>query len=152
MIRIITTLIGIFVLAGCANEGMFIADNIPNSCDSKGHTFVFIEYGDGYLSAKAVIKVKPGKELQYILKPGSKSDLVKFRDMRVTITGKDSPPGSPFPKPPDDDAWLDADGIYSVDGRVLTVCVPEEPKGDKYYYTIDVENVGQLDPRADVEF
>lgn len=148
--RIITTLLSLALLAGCASEGQFIANSIPNTCDGKGHTFVFINYGDGYLSAKAVIKVKPGKELQYRLKPGSKSDVVTFRDMRVTISGKDSPV-PPFPAPPSDDAWLDATGIYSAGDRVLKVCVPENPVGDKYYYTITVENVGQLDPRADIE-
>lgn len=153
MIKIISSLLGLMVLAGCATEGEFIADNLPNTCSSTGHTFVFIKYGDGYLSAKAVIKVKPGKELQYILDPGSKSDIVKFRDMQVTITGKDSPgpPTSPFPIPPADDAWLNASGNYTANGRVLRVCVPPNPVGDKYYYTIEVENVGKLDPRADIQ-
>lgn len=153
MIRITTALLSLLLFAGCAKEGQFIADNVPNSCSGTGHTFVFVNYGDGYLSAKAIIKVKPGKELQYILKPGSKSDLVKFRDMKVTITGKDSlgPPTSPFPVPPSDDAWLDASGSYTLNGRVLKVCVPANPVGDKYYYTIKVDNVGQLDPRADIQ-
>ena len=29
--------------------------------------------------------------------------------------------------------------------------IPEEPEGDKYYYTITVENLGQIDPRPDIE-
>lgn len=149
MIRTITALLGIVLLSGCAKEGQFIADNLPNSCSGTGHTFVFIDYGDGYLSAKAVIKVKPGKELQYRLRPGSKSDLVKFRDSTVTITGKTAPV-PPFPSPPSDDGWLDASGSYTVDGNKLTVCVPANPVADNYYYTITVENVGKLDPRADI--
>lgn len=138
------------LLTGCASEGKFISDHLPNSCDSKGYTFVVINYGDGYLWTKAVIKVRPGAELQYHLKPGSKTDLVKFRDMEVTIAGKDAPV-PPFPSPPSDDSWLDASGSYTDDGSVWKVCVPKEPEGDKYYYTITVENLGQIDPRADIE-
>lgn len=149
MIRITTALLGIVLLSGCAKEGQFIADNLPNSCSSTGHTFVFINYGDGYLTAKAVIKVKPGKELQYRLKPGSKTDLVKFRDSLVTITAKTAP-NPPFPAPPSDSVWLHKSGTYRGTGGVMTVCVPPNPVGDKYYYTINVQNVGQLDPRADI--
>jgi len=151
MTRAISAFLGLVLLGGCATEGEFIASSLPNSCTGgTGYTFVFINYGDGYLTAKSVIRVKPGNELQYRLKPGSKTDLVKFRDSTVTITAKTAP-NPPFPTPPADSAWLHASGSYSVDGDVLKVCVPTSPDGDKYYYTINVQNVGQLDPRADIQ-
>jgi hypothetical protein len=150
MIRIISALLGLALLAGCATEGEFINSRAPNNCDSTGYSFVFINYGDGYLWTKAVVKVKPGRELQYRLKPGSKTDLVTFRDSRVTITKKTAPV-PPFPAPPGDADWVETDGIYNVDGDTLSVCVPEDPDGKKYYYTINIENVGQIDPRADIQ-
>jgi hypothetical protein len=150
MIRITTALLSIVLLAGCVSEGEFIASNLPNSCTGgTGYTFVFINYGDGYLTAKSVIEVEPGNELQYRLRPGSKSDLVTFRDSEVTITAKTAP-NPPFPAPPSDSVWLHKSGTYRGTGGVMTVCVPPNPVGHKYYYTINVQNVGQLDPRADI--
>jgi len=144
MNRIITTLLGVFLFAGCASEGKFISSKLPNSCNSKGHTFVLIKYGDSHILAKAVIKVRPGKELQYRLIP-DRGHANNYEDALVTITSK-SPPN------PADGTWVQDVGSYSSSGGVMKVCVPASPTATEYYYKIDVANVGELDPRADVEF
>lgn len=143
MIRTITLLLGVFLFAGCANEGRFITSSVPNSCGSTGHTFVFIKYGDSHIAAKAVIKVRPGKELQYRLVP-DRGHANNYEEALVTITSK-SPPNPP------DGTWVQAAGSYDASAGVLKVCVPEDPEADEYYYAIDVANVGELDPMAEVE-
>jgi len=143
MTRVISTLLGVFILAGCASEGKLIANNIPNSCGNKGHTFVFVKYGDSHIGAKAVIKVKAGRELQYRLMP-DRGHASVYEDSLVTITSK-SPPN------PVDGVWVQAVGTFNSSGGVLKVCVPASPTVLSYYYEIDVANVGTLDPRADVE-
>ena len=144
MTRIIATFLGVFLFAGCASEGDFISKSLPNSCDSTGHTFVLIKYGDSHIGAKAVIKVHAGAELQYRLFPdrGHAND---YEDALVTITSK-SPPN------PADGTWVEAVGSYNSSGGVLKVCVPESPMATEYYYKIAVANVGELDPRARVIF
>ena len=150
MTRTILMLCSILVMAGCETEGAFINNSLDNSCSSKGYTFVFIHYGDGRLATKPVAKVRPGRELQYRLMPGPDSSLVDYSDMLVTITGKAA--SGPFPAPPADDAWLDASGSFDSTGGEMKVCVPTNPQGASYFYEITVENVGKIDPRADVEF
>ena len=145
MARIITILLGIFMLAGCANEGKFITSSLPNSCGSTGHTFVLIKYGDSHIAAKAVVRVRPGKELQYRLVPDRGSSPIDYKDSVVTITSK-------VPPNPADGTWVEADGSYNSSGGVLKVCVPASPAAGSYYYKIDIAKVGELDPRADVEF
>ena len=143
MARIITTLFGLFLLAGCASEGKFVSSKLPNSCGSTGHTFVIIKYGDSHIAAKAVIKVRPDKELQYRLLP-DRSHMNNYEDSLVTITSK-SPPN------PADGTWVQAVGSFDSSGGVLKVCVPSSPTATEYYYKIDVANVGELDPRADIQ-
>jgi len=144
MIRIIATLLGIFLLAGCASEGRFISSRLPNSCGGTGHTFVLIKYGDSHIAAKAVITVRAGKELQYRLIPDRGSSPVDYEDVLVTITSK-------VPPNPLDGSWVEAAGSYDSSGGVLKVCVPNSTTATEYYYKIDVATVGELDPRADVQ-
>ncbi|MEJ2129874.1 MAG: hypothetical protein P8X81_13680 [Woeseiaceae bacterium] len=145
MTRLFVALLGSALFAGCANEGKFIQETVPNSCDSTGFTFVFIKYGDSHMAAKAVITVHAGAELQYRLIPDH-GHANNYEEATVTITKKPSPP------PASDADWVEASGTFDDDGGVLTVCVPDEPEADSYYYQIEVDGVGSLDPRADVEF
>jgi len=133
------------MLASCAKEGKFLTSGLPNSCGSTGHTFVFIKYGDSHIAAKAVIRVRPGKELQYRLVPDRGSSPIDYEDSVVTITSK-------VPPNPADGTWVETNGSYDSSGGVLKVCVPTAPTATSYYYKIDVADVGELDPRADVEF
>lgn len=151
MPRISLLLLSIILLAGCANEGKFIAGNVPNTCGTKGHTFVMIHYGDGRLTVLPIVKVTPGAELQYRLLPGRSTGLVNYADAMVTITSKASPV-PPFPAPPADAAWVKANDTAANSGGVLKVCVPPSPVGTSYYYKVAVTGVGELDPRADVQF
>ena len=148
MTRTTLLLLSIILCAGCAPEGKFINSSLPNSCSSTGYTFVVIHYGDGRIITLPIIEVLAGAELQYHLMPGPDSALVDFSAQTVTISPKTGPL---FPTPPADAAWLGATGSVDVDGNVWRVCVPDNPIGTEYYYTIDIDNVGSIDPRADVE-
>ena len=149
MRTIIPIVICLALLAAC--EGKFIRKNKPNSCGSTGYTFVVIHYGDGRLITLPIIQVAAGAELQYRLLPGPDSALVDYSAADVSITPKTAP-SPPFPAPPADAAWLEADGNVDDDGDVWRVCVPQNPVGGQYYYTITVDGVGTLDPRADIEY
>ncbi len=150
MTRTTLLLLGITFFAGCATEGEFINENTPNACDSTGYTFVLIHYGDGRIITLPIIEVAAGAELQYHLMPGPDSALIDYSAATVTIEPKTTPV-PPFPAPPGDAAWLFATGNVDDDGNVWSVCVPENPAGTQYYYTITIDGVGSLDPRADVE-
>lgn len=150
MTRTILLLCSILLMAGCETEGAFINSSLPNSCSSSGYTFVLIHYGDGRLATIPVANVRAGRELQYRLMPGPDSSLVDYSNMLVTITGKAA--SGPFPAPPADNAWLNASNTFDITGGVMKVCVPANPLGTSYFYEITVENVGKIDPRADVEF
>jgi hypothetical protein len=135
-------LLSILTLAGCAPEGKFIADDVPNSCGSTGYTFVVVHYGDSQLVVLPIAKVREGRELQYRLLPDRRpTDPTDYETSLVTITGVTPPDGS----------WMDAHGTYDDTHGVMTVCVPDEPGADVYTYKVDVDGVGELDPRAEVE-
>ena len=149
MQRVIPIILTLTLLAAC--EGKFILRNTPNSCGSEGYTFVVIHYGDGRLITLPIIEVAAGAELQYRLLPGNDSALIDYSAANVAITPKTAP-SPPYPTPPADATWLNASGSVDLNGDVWKVCVPQNPTGSTYYYTITVDGVGQLDPRADVEF
>ena len=145
MLRTAALVLLVLLLSGCAIEGKFRANSLPNTCGSNGHTFVLIKYGDSHIAAKAVIRVRAGAELQYRLIP-DRGHAKNFEQAAVTITKKPSPP------PASDADWVNASGNYDDDSGVLTVCVPEDPEATSYFYQIEIDGVGMLDPRADVEF
>jgi len=74
------------------------------------------------------------------------------KDKEVTITGK-------VPPEPGDNTWIDTagtglgnaiKGTYDND-KVLKACVkPPISAPASYYYIVDIDKVGTLDPRADV--
>ena len=136
------TIASLLLLAGCAHEGEFIAEDAPNSCDGKGYTFVIIHYSDSSLVVLPIINVRAGKELQYRLLPKlSKGDPINYKDSMVTITGVTAPDGS----------WMNASGTFRDTDGVLRVCVPAEPGEQNYKYEVRVDGVGVLDPRAEVQ-
>ncbi len=62
-----------------------------------------------------------------------------FKDAIVTITGKTA-----------ESNWINVSGKAS-DSTELFVCVPDGlPVGKEYYYSVSVQGVGFVDPRAKV--
>jgi hypothetical protein len=130
-------------LAGCVTPGQFHAAARYSIECSGGGTFVNVQYGDSKLQVHPIANVHRGGALEFRLKPErNRSDEIDYEKMKVTIkpaAGK-SPPAD----------WIDVEGNYVDTGGTLVECVPEDIAVDTYYYAITVEQVGTLDPRADV--
>jgi hypothetical protein len=68
-----------------------------------------------------------------------------FEDKIVTITGKSGPSGS-------DVSWINASGSESSwPNRRQDICIEPSVVVGVYKYDVQVQDVGTLDPRADVE-
>jgi len=156
MPRIIIILLAIALLAGCVN-GRFNSKVIPSAaCGSNvdGYTVTYIGYGDSKLVIIPLSKIRLDTEWRFILKPiqlGKSVSGDDYKDKIVKITGK---------RPAD--AWIDTaaaggnqiSGTYngSVD-HTLSACVkilPVPAVGTPVYFVVDVQDIGTLDPRADV--
>ncbi|MEL7185730.1 MAG: hypothetical protein AAFN50_04755 [Pseudomonadota bacterium] len=138
-------MVGIAVaLAGC--ETLFIGS--LNDCGGRGHKYVDIEYGDGYLIVDPVKTVNKKKELRFRLKGANRSDLgFDYNVADVETEGKSA--GA-------DDDWLNAKGSEKPD-RFLMVCVDEGLEEKAYNYSVTVfvdgtaNEISGIDPRVIVE-
>lgn len=121
-------------LVACATPGEYSATRSVSTECSNGSTFVNVDYRDSYLKVNAVANVKRNGALEFRLRAGG-----GYEGKQVTISGKTA-----------NDGWISASG--SDDGRdnTLIVCVPEDQADGAYYYLVRVEDVGTLDPRANV--
>lgn len=135
--------------AGCAdgkfNASIFQSDACSPPADVIGFTPVAIKYGDSHLVVIPVAKIKANSEIRFMLLPQKKpsTDIVDYENVQVSISS------------PDDDTdpeanWLEVDGSYNANDKMLTVCVPVNLTQDTYKYVVKVDQVGLLDPRADV--
>lgn len=140
MIRTMIVLLVAVAVSGCAKDGKLVLDNIPNTCDGSGHTFTWIKYGDSHLGALALSKIGRKSEWRFRLIPDNPGGGT-YADKVVTIAAK--PGGTPQP-------WLSISGKHSVN-PVLVLCVPDTlALNDTIEYMIEVQDVGELDPRARV--
>lgn len=140
MFRIITILLIALGLAGCAKDGSLVLDSIPNSCSGTGHTFTWIKYGDSHLGALKLSEIGRKSEWRFRLQPDNPGGGI-YSDKLVTISAKPSGPPQP---------WLSVSGKHSAN-PVLVLCVPDTlALHDVIEYMIEVEDVGMLDPRAEV--
>jgi hypothetical protein len=140
MIRTMTVLLVAAAISGCTNYGKLIQTNIPNTCDGTGHSITWIKYGDSHVGALALTNIGRKSEWWFKLQPDNPGG-GNYSDKIVTISAK--PGGTPQP-------WLSISGAYST-GSVLVLCVPDTlPIGTTIDYMIEVEDVGLLDPRAEV--
>jgi hypothetical protein len=105
-------------------------------------SFVMIQYGDSELRIlPPVVKVPQGGTLEFHLHPDKKmSDPVDYEQSLVAIDAKDKTVAP----------WLQAAGTYSQ-GNVLSVTVPAGQATGYYQYAVDVQDLGTLDPRVEVE-
>jgi len=127
------------LVSGCAKDGKLILSSVPNNCGSTGHTFTWIKYGDSHLAALELSNIGRDAEWRFRLIPDRGAGPIAYTDAIVTITGKTAA-----------DAWVNISGQHSTD-PVLILCVPAGLViGADVNYMIDVQWVGELDPRARV--
>ena len=135
------------LLMACTSEGKYSKFNSFDTkaeCEDAG-TWVKVHYGDSQLKVKPKVHLKKGWAWEFRLKPKIKAtDPVDYNKMKVTIKGKAKDP---------DASWIDISGTFEDSGGSLILCV--DPEQDQelqtYEYYVNVEEVGTLDPRADVE-
>ena len=132
---------GAALVTACATDGMPIdSKEVIAPCSAPGYTQTKVRYGDSQIIVKPLSKVRPGTAFRFKLLPQrSATDQRDYRTVRVTIKAKDS-------------NWLPETSGTFKDARdgLLTSCVPEDLQENVYYYMVEVEDVGVLDPRADV--
>jgi len=139
MRQFMTVLLATLLISGCAANGKLISSRVPNTCGSVGHTFTWIKYGDSHLGALAFSDIGRSAEWRFRLIPDRSSGPNAYTDAVVTISGK-----TPA------DAWVNISGKHSAN-PVLILCVPASlTVGSDVNYMIDVQWVGDLDPRAKV--
>ena len=139
MRQIMTVILIAMLFSGCAGNGKLILSSTPNTCGSVGHTITWIKYGDSHLGALALSDIGRSAEWRFRLIPDGGSGPNSYSNKLVTITGE-----------PPDNTWLSVSGQHSSD-PVLTLCIPASlTVGTDVKYMINVKDVGELDPRADV--
>jgi len=166
MRRILTILLVTALFVGCA-DGKFRSKIIPSAaCGGTvdGYTVTYIAYGDSKLVVIPLSIISDQTEWRFILRPlkiGKSGSVDDYKGKKVTITGMS--PADP-PLPPDHNSWIDTAGTApgnEISGtyngaadHMLTACVkglPDTTRGTTYKFVVDVQDVGTLDPRADVQ-
>jgi len=136
MRQLISALAILLFLSGCAAQGggLKVPKRVTEVCDSSGIAPSFVKYGESHLSAKAVQNIRNKKKWRIKLQADN-----DYKDAIVTITGKTA-----------DANWIAASGKASVSAE-LFICVPDGLAIDsEYYYSVTVQGVGYIDPRAKV--
>lgn len=133
------------LLQGC--EGTYSNfRKFDNPSCSKGGSYVNVHYGDSQLKVKPIANVNRGGAFEFRLKPKKPKGKEKdYDNALVTIDGKTGPDGL-------DASWIKADNADNRKKRNLVICVPPGIDRGIYYYSVKVEKLGVLDPRADVQF
>jgi hypothetical protein len=137
------------ITAGCAdgkfNAGIFQSSACNPPVDVIGFTPVAIKYGDSHLVVIPVAKIRPNSEIRFMLLPQKKpsTDLIDYENVLVSVSSADDDGDTPAD-------WLEVAGTYNANDKMLTVCVPANLSESTYKYIVKVDNVGMLDPRADV--
>lgn len=156
----ILILLGACLVSGCATDGRYSASRefrltgaSLGECDGTGGTPVKLHYGftgnsstaDNRIRMRGLVHLQTGEIFAIELKPkGNKAifENVDFEDVKVTISGKRAK-----------DKWLSAGPASYNDtapDHEMTICVPSDLDPDHYYYNVEIEMTGSLDPRADV--
>lgn len=148
MRKILITLVMSMLAVGCSSDGKFRKGTFASSvCGEQlnGFTMTAIHYGDSRLIVIPISKIEPSTEFRFLLVPKKRSatDIHDYDKVNVAISSADDDADAS----PD---WLEVDGNLTDDGRILTLCVPATLGQSQYKYDVVVENVGRLDPRADV--
>ena len=110
-----------------------------------GYTLTLVHYGDSRLMVIPISEIDEQSEFRLKLFPKKRrnTDQYDYTQMMVKISSPDDDGDSP-------PNWLEASGTAAADGT-LVICVPPTLTKHSYKYDVVVEQVGQLDPRADVK-
>lgn len=119
-------------LVACAQPGKFVKKNRPNNCDGKGQVDLFVEYGDSKIDVTPKIDVGQGGEIIVKLKADK-----GFENTKVIFDGKTA-----------NDNWLDKEMTYGDGKKQLLICVQPNQAPGEYEYNVEIEGVGEIDPRA----
>ena len=155
MNRTILILLSTSLFSGCCifvPDGGFCRDSISSAVcggTAVGYTATVVAYGESSLIVVPVSKIKEDTEWRFILRPlGNNAAL---ENATVTISGKTTPGNN---------AWIDTagtgpgdaiQGSFSADGTLAACVKPPVSTPAQYWYIVNVEGVGTLDPRADIE-
>ena len=154
MQRLTTVLLATLIMAGC--DGTFHSRSFYSDACGKevvGYTHTVVLYTDSKLAVIPISKIRPDTEWRFYLAPKllRKADTGdRYEDNVVTITGKRA-----------QDSWINTagegggaiTGTFQAD-RILTGCVnipTNTPDGTEYYYIVEVDEIGVLDPRGRVK-
>lgn len=119
---------------------------VPDGCaELGGPKSVTVKYGAEGIEVEPRKNVKKKSVFIIKLKPTSN----EYKDKVVTIDGKSVIPGGAGVANPD---WLDTSDTYNTRKKFI-YCTPDVPdKTDQdYKYSVEVEDLGLIDPRVKVE-
>ncbi|MCW8873089.1 MAG: hypothetical protein OQK01_10785 [Xanthomonadales bacterium] len=146
IMRLSVSLFSSALLSACAYAPL-TTDAADCGCtNSSCASNVTITYGvnnsqDSVLKVKEKAEVKK-EQLALVFKLDPKNGPRNYDTTTVTVVGK---PGAGNPN-----AWItQTSGKYDPD-KELVICVPTTIKTGDYFYDIDVDGFGKLDPRVNV--
>ena len=147
MKKIIFLVVTTVSLAACASNGVPIKRSIADSIcgeSTKGKTDTKLKYGKDDIDIKWKSYVGEDSEFRIVLQPKK-----GYEDKVVKIIGKwgKLPGGASTPF-----TWLNKSG-KSTDftNKTMILCVPKNvPLETEYKFDVEIEDIGDLDPRAEV--
>jgi hypothetical protein len=135
MKKLISVLMATVLLSGC--EKLPTTDD---ECEDAHGIDVHIWYGDSHLKVSNKTTVKQEEALLFKLHPDQNSDNnVDYDKVSIKVAGKEAK-----------DKWIKATFTAEDGDNKRTVCVKTQKTGE-YEFLVDVEKVGQIDPRVTVE-
>ncbi len=169
---LVSALVFSVLLTGCVNGKFHKKPSTGGPCGAiDGYTYTLVTYGNGTLVVIPVSRIHAKSEWRFYLYPIDKlGGAPAYGTSAVTIRGKAAgkkvlnsngtaliPYVLPTPVPLLGNTWLKADGDFdSAEGtgskRYITACVPPDVQEDQeWHFTVDIADVGEIDPRGRVE-
>jgi hypothetical protein len=132
----------LLALAACKSQP--VTDPMDNfdCADDPGAQPINIHYGDSQIKVTPPLyKVHKNKNLKFKLLADNQAgpDNLDYGKVTVTISSKDTATNT----------WINTSGTKDKDGT-LVACMPTSQPLGVVEYLVEVDKVGQLDPRADV--
>ena len=174
MRKIISVLVIAILFTGCVNGRFHSRPVTDGACGIgttvDGYTYTGIAYGDGKILVIPLSKIRADTEWRFFLLPiDSLGGSTAYGGSTVTIDGKTAGDmvltsggtlGSyTIPMPPADDSWLTATGSFNSPNGIyrgtpyIAACVHKDVKKDQeWHFTVDITDVGSVDPRGRVEW
>ena len=144
-------------LAACASPGTYRPNTQVSRDCTNGSVLVEIRYGDSHLQVTPRANLKRNAGVKFVLKPKqneqahSKNGSKATNDLEVLIKGEKFVPDSGATGDTSV-TWLDKSGTAGPPPHTdLIACAKPNQAQGTYYYSVEVEHVGKLDPRADVK-